>query len=362
MNTQKQFAFLIRIAYYSVIFFISYLFLKYWMYEIMPFLIGFAIACLLRPIIRFLSKKTGISQRITGVFTILLFYATIGLCITLLFMEGYAYLSNTLPKLPVLYKEQIEPSILSYISSLQMKLMNQHPGLIAQIQEILFNMNSSFQQMLQSFSNNIIRILASTLSSFPNLIMSTAFSICSSFLFVFDYQKITTFIMRQFSPRYQSLLQDSKYFIIQTLWNLVIGYGKLMIITFFQLVIGLLYLKVDHAITIAFIISLFDFFPLLGTSGFMIPWIIIEFLLSHPKRATGLIVLSLIMTIVRNIIEPKVLGNQIGLHPLMMLFCMYIGGKLFGLFGFLFFPIIIICIHNLNEHKKIHVYKTMDSS
>ncbi len=362
MNTREQLSFLIRVAYYTVIFLISYIFLRYWIYEIMPFLIGFAIAFFLRPIFRFLSKKTGVSQRITGILTILLFYATIGWCLTLVFMEGYAYLSNILPKLPILYKEQIEPSILSYISSLHTKLISQHPGLITQLQELLFNMNTSFQHMLQSFSNSIIRMLASILSSFPNLIMSAAFSICASFLFVFDYQKITTFIMRQFPSRYQALIHDSKFFIIQTLWNLIIAYCKLMIITFLQLVIGLTYLKIDHAIMIAFIISLFDFFPILGTSGFMIPWIIMEFLLSHPKRATGLLILSLIMTVVRNIIEPKIMGKQMGLHPLMMLFCMYIGGKLFGFFGVLFFPIIVICIHNLNEHKKIHVYKTMDSS
>lgn len=362
MNTQKQLLFLIRFLYFSILCGLFYFFFKYWIYEIMPFLIGFAIAFFLRPIFRFLSLKTGISQRITGIITILLFYAIIIFGLSYLFIEGYAYIKMTCANLPIIYKEQIEPTILTYISSLQTKLMNQHPEFILQIQTILLNMNSSIQQIINSFSSNVIHVLTSLLSSFPSLIMSTMFAIGASFLFVFDYKKITIFFMKQFSPRYRSLIQDSQAILVQTLRKLLVAYGKLLGITFLQLTLGLLYLKVEHAIATAFLISIFDLLPVLGTSSFMIPWIIIELLLSHPKKAIGLAILSLIITMTRNIIEPKIIGDQIGLHPLVMLFCMYIGGKLFGFLGFLLFPIFIICIHNLNKHKKIHMYNNMDSS
>ena len=137
----------------------------------------------------------------------------------------------------------------------------------------------------------------------------------------------------------------------------VIAYGKLMTLTFIELTIGLSILGIENAMVVAFVIAVFDVLPVLGTGGIMIPWILISFLNSSPKLAIGLLILYLVVTIIRNIVEPKIVGNQIGLHPLLMLLCMYLGVKLFGFLGLFIMPFLILILQNLNQEGLIRLYR-----
>ena len=141
-----------------------------------------------------------------------------------------------------------------------------------------------------------------------------------------------------------------------TIRRFVIAYAKIMTLTFIELTIGLSIMGINNAVVIAFLISVFDVIPVLGTGGIMIPWIIICFLNQQLKTAIGLLIIYLIVTLIRNIIEPKIVGHQIGLHPLLMLLCMYLGAKLFGFLGIITLPVLIMIIINLNDSGIIHLY------
>ena len=96
----------------------------------------------------------------------------------------------------------------------------------------------------------------------------------------------------------------------------------------------------------------------LGTGGIMLPWILISFLNNQVKTGVGLLILYLVITVIRNIIEPKIVGKQIGLHPLLMLLCMYLGAKLFGFLGIFILPILILILQNLNDNGILHLYNS----
>lgn len=76
------------------------------------------------------------------------------------------------------------------------------------------------------------------------------------------------------------------------------------------------------------------------------------------KTGVGLLILYLVITVIRNIIEPKIVGKQIGLHPLLMLMCMYLGARLFGFLGIFILPILILIVQNLNDTGIIHIYNS----
>ena len=97
---------------------------------------------------------------------------------------------------------------------------------------------------------------------------------------------------------------------------------------------------------------------MLGTGGIMLPWILISFLNNQVKTGVGLLILYLVITVIRNIIEPKIVGKQIGLHPLLMLMCMYLGARLFGFLGIFILPILILIVQNLNDTGIIHIYNS----
>jgi predicted PurR-regulated permease PerM len=113
---------------------------------------------------------------------------------------------------------------------------------------------------------------------------------------------------------------------------------------------------VDGAITVAAMIAVIDILPVLGTGGIVVPWIIIELIKGNMPFAFGLATLYLIITVVRNILEPKLVGKQIGLHPLVMLMCMYVGLKLFGFIGLFVLPVAVVIVKHLYDNDKIHFF------
>lgn len=172
-----------------------------------------------------------------------------------------------------------------------------------------------------------------------------------------DYEKITSFVIGQFSPKGREIVLDIKEYIVGTLFKIVKAYSIIICITFIELSIGLSILRVESAISIALLIACVDILPVLGTGGIVIPWIFIELFKGNVALAIGLTIIYVIITIIRNIIEPKIVGEQIGLHPLIMLICMFVGVKFFGVSGLFVLPIIMIILKNLNDSGKIHIFK-----
>jgi predicted PurR-regulated permease PerM len=121
--------------------------------------------------------------------------------------------------------------------------------------------------------------------------------------------------------------------------------------------LGLLLLRVDGAIEVAALIALIDFLPVIGTGGIVIPWMLIELIQGKLPFALGLMALYLIIAVVRNILEPKLIGEQIGLHPLIMLISMYVGVKIFGFVGLVALPVTIVVLKYLYDNDKIHFFK-----
>ena len=130
-----------------------------------------------------------------------------------------------------------------------------------------------------------------------------------------------------------------------------------MSITFIELSIGLSILKVENSIIIAFLIAIFDILPVLGTGGIMIPWTIITAIQGNIPMAIALLVVYLVITIIRNIIEPKIVGSQIGLHPVVTLVSMFVGAQMFGVIGLFGFPITLSLLRHLNDTGVIKLFK-----
>ena len=142
-----------------------------------------------------------------------------------------------------------------------------------------------------------------------------------------------------------------------TLLKCLASYALILCITFAELSIGLSVLRVPNAVLIALCIAVFDILPVLGTGGIMIPWGIICLILGKWVLGFGLLVLYVIITVVRNIIEPKIVGYQVGLHPVVTLLCMLTGLQFFGLLGLFGFPITLSLLKNLNDRGLIHIFK-----
>lgn len=107
---------------------------------------------------------------------------------------------------------------------------------------------------------------------------------------------------------------------------------------------------------VALLIAIFDILPVLGTGGIMIPWVILSALQGNFSRALALLVVYVVITVIRNIIEPRIVGKQIGLHPVLTLMSMFVGTHLFGVTGLFGLPILLSLLRYLNDTGTISLF------
>lgn len=357
MNVERKRDFIINVIYFLIIAAIIYITIKYALGWFLPFVLGFGIAFMLKPLINVITKKLKINRKIVAGLTVLLFYATVGALFTLIIVKVFIALKEVFIQLPEVYKNSIEPAIFNISNNIDIWIIKLDPTLTETIREMISSIAKSLGTIVSSISSGVVTFVSAAVSMVPSFFIMIIFTIISSFFFAMDYVKITGFITKQFSPKMRSIFFEVKDYIVGTLFKFVKAYSIIITITFIELSIGLSILRVENAITIALLIACVDILPVLGTGGIVIPWIFIELFKGNIPFAIGLTIVYVTITVIRNIIEPKIVGQQVGLHPIIMLVCIFIGARLFGFIGIFVLPIIVIILKNLNDSGKIRIIK-----
>ena len=357
MNTEKKREFIINIIYLIIIFAIMYLGIKYALKWFLPFVIGFSIAFSLKPIIDYISAKLKINRRFVSVIAVLIFYITVGGLLTLVLANIFVELKELFSNLPIVYRYNIEPVIFEISNNIEDILFELDPNVVVVITDMVSSLAESIGSVISSISSKVVSFVSSALTMVPSFFIIILFTIISSFFFAIDYYRITGFITRQLSPKASNILFEAKSYIVGTLFKFIKAYSIIITITFIELSVGLSILKIENSVIIALLIACVDVLPVLGTGGIVIPWIFIELFKGDIPLAIGLLILYIVITVVRNIIEPKIVGEQVGLHPIIMLICIFIGVRLFGFLGLFILPITFIILKKLNDSGKINIFK-----
>ena len=180
--------------------------------------------------------------------------------------------------------------------------------------------------------------------------------IASVFLTV-DYPRVTAFLRRQIPPHRQAMVTDAKTLCSGTMGQLFKAYLLLMALTFGELTAGLLLLRVPWAVGLAALIALVDLLPVLGVGTVLLPWAAVAFVGGDPGRGAGLLVLYLVITVVRNLVEPRLISERVGLPPVVALLCLYIGWKAAGLAGVVLLPLLATVLLQLQRRGHLPLWK-----
>ena len=363
---QKRRQFIINFLYFGIIFMLAFVLLKYGLPMVSPFAAGFVIACILRKPVLFLAEKLPLSQKAAAVLTVLLFYCTIGILFFLTGVKAFSAVRAFFFQLPELYTSHVEPVLDGIYRGFEESFLHMDPALLASLEELVLQFSQSLGQLVSSLSGIAMGWVSGAASSLPGLFISLLLLIISTFFIAADYETLTGFCLRQLSGR-QSFKKDFgrrrqcnylliKEYVVGTLLVCIRSYALIMSITFIELSVGLTVIGVKNPVPIALLISIFDILPVLGTGGIMIPWIILEALTRNFTLSFALLAVYLFVTVVRNILEPKIVGAQIGLHPIVTLSSMFVGTQLFGVIGLFGFPIVLSLLRYLNEKGMIHLF------
>ena len=357
MKIEKRLRFIINVAYFAILAAAAFLLLRYGLPALMPFVLAFLLAyCLKRPI-RFLAEKLRLGRRAAALLTVLLFYGTIGLFLAFLSVRAISGVSQFIVNLPGLYAEYAEPVLTSFFESAEEFFLYQDPELLNQLNAVWEQFLNSLGQQVTGLSVEVMGVLSGMASSRPAFFIRLVLMIIASFFIAMDYDALTGFCMDQMSGRTKKIFLQIKEYVVGTLFVCIRSYALIMSITFVELAVGLTLIGVEYSVAIALFIAVFDILPVLGTGGIMIPWVILEAFRGDLALAVRLLIVYVAITVIRNILEPKIVGSQIGLHPVVTLASMFLGAQLFGVIGLFGFPIGLSLLRHLNDTGTVQLFK-----
>lgn len=352
MNLNKQKAFLIRFAYFAVIIGLLYISIKYLLPLLMPFVIGLAVAAVLRPLIDWLSGKLHLRRSFVSVIILLIFYSFIGFLAILISARVVLFIQELFYHLPKLYKDSIEP----VLNQAMDELLKRFPDIEYYLEDIFNNINDSIFAFLTKASSAVVGAVTGFAGQVPAMLIKFIFTIVSSFFFTIDYHRITGFVLNQFSSQKREMIIKVKDNVIGTLGKFIKAYTTLVIITFLELSLGFLVLNIENPFLIAALTAFVDLLPILGTGAVLLPWAIISFIFGNNSMGIGILLLYIIITVVRQTLEPRVVGQQIGLHPVVTLICIFSGAQLLGVVGIFLFPVTATILKKLNDEGTIKLF------
>ncbi len=353
MNLEKQKAFIIHVIYVIFLLGLVYVAIKYLLPLLMPFVIGVIISAVFRKPIDFIHNKTKLSRVLISIIMLIFFYGALGFLASMIGFKAFNFLSNLFYSLPELYAKTVLPAIEQVIDN----VMGHFPGIESLLQDFLDNINDSIFNFLKDASSTVVGTIARFATSLPSLLINFIFTIVSSFFFTIDYYRITRFVGAQFKGERREMLLKLKNNGIGTLGKFIRAYSAIISITFLEISIGFWILRIPNPFLFGLLISIIDIMPILGTGAVLLPWAIISLVIGNTKIGIGMLLLYIIITAVRQTIEPKIVGQQIGLHPILTLILMYVGAQLMGVLGLLILPIIATILVKLNEDGSIRLFK-----
>lgn len=370
----KRRDFLIDLVYVMAIIGLVYVFFKYCFSIAAPFLLSFFFAVILQRPLGWLDKKT--KNKMHSFWSIVLVLLCVAIIlgpvisiIAALFREIGNFISflgeqlNDLPTFLVTLQNEILKAIKflpdSIYTSVSESITQFFGNLINDFDVSKLGINMS--SITSGLSNGISGVY-SVVKNIPSILISVVIGVIAWILFTKDYKKVVKFIKLQLPDKHKNLLSETKKIFSSTILKMCRAYGLIMFITFCENFLGLTILnligvmKNSYVFVIAICIAVFDILPVAGSGGILIPWSLIALVSGNVGQCVGLLILYAVITVIRQYIEPKIVGDSLGVNPLVTLAGLYFGLKLFGFMGMFIVPICVMTLKAFNDAGRIHLY------
>ncbi len=319
----------------------------------LPFIIAALIAIFIEPLVKKVQKWLHIPRSFSS------FIVLFGVLIILGAVIGYGGYQAVrelivFSKSVGQYSGSVYDTIMGWINQIQRDMKALPPIQASAVQNVIDQIMSYFSSALEL----IVKAVMNIANSLPSLIWGMVVCIVSAFFFSKDKDVILGFIKRQMSPK---AIESTKHFKTD-LFNTVLGFLSaeliIMMVTFLEISFGFMFMGYDYPFLIGLAVAIVDILPILGSGTVLVPWAIILMAFYRNYRlAVYMLILYAVVSIVRQMLEPRVVGRSIGLHPLATLMSMYVGSQVMGFIGIIVGPIILITIKTLQRAGLIPKFK-----
>ena len=342
MTKERMTQFLIKFAYAAVILGLIYLGFRYALPLFMPFLLGFLFSVLLWRPASFLSEKLRINRRLVSTILVTLFFILLATLALLVGSQLFSYAKTAVSR----FNTVIVPAVESLTEAASKWTKRLDPSVVSALESIVESVLLSLRSKIADIST---RVVTAIMSSVPSSFLNVIFMIIATYFISLDFGFLRWAMERRIPAETYEKIQAGTDYCKATVGRLLRSYALIMGITFAEQAVGLTILGVEYSILIAMVIAVFDILPVVGSGTIMLPWAVICLVTGDMKRGVGLLVLYAIITVIRQIIEPRIVGDHVGLHPLLTLMCMFVGYRLFGGVGLLGLPFLCAVLVGLDR-------------
>ena len=242
------------------------------------------------------------------------------------------------------------PSIYSGIQTSWNRLSGNLSDIMDQMPEnIQMSINSLYEQFMDGLANlfkdiKIFKTAGDIAKRLPSIIISVITFILSLYFMISDSKSVADFLRKYVPKPIQIRASQLKKEVKRYMGGYLKAQLIMMCISSVILLIGLLILRVEYALIIAITIAIFDALPFFGSGAILIPWTLVEFFSGNVSNGVGLLIIYLSVLLMRQLIEPKIVGKSIGMHPLLTLMSMYAGYRVFSIGGLILGPLTLTLI------------------
>lgn len=313
----------------------------------MPFLVAFIISLIIEPAIKFIMKKTNLTRRTSSIiiFTIVIIII-VGL-LTWLIITLFSESSSLLQGLNN-YFDKAYIQFQNFISSLNFDKIHVSDEILTVIQ----NSTGDILQTVSNWVRGALTGLINLVTSLPSIAICIGITFVALYFICVDKIYILDQIEHHLPKVWVKKLKSHFKGLIESLGGYLKAQASLVFVSFIISLIGLYILKftkfnVEYPLLMALFIGFVDALPILGSGSVMIPWAILSGINGDINLGIAIIVLLIIMSIARQVLEPKLVSKNIGIHPIFTLIAMYTGFKVIGIVGLLIGPIVLIIFKNI---------------
>ncbi len=382
-DVEKRRKFIINTIFYAIIAFIAYNIYEYAFGVAFPLVFAFAVATVLQRPRNFIVRNSFIKKGLASTICVILFFGVIGAIFVLIGIKVFEEIRDFVSFVISLFQnidslvDTVEGFLFSFAGRLPRFLSEPATegltGLFVQIREAIAGTSTELTDSLASGIGDKFEVswvteplsgVISTVSQIPSFLISVVISVVATFFMTAEYDYIVNFIKLQFPEGKRKDLSRAKRLVFSSLGKMARAYALIMLITFIEMYAGLTVLDLTgifstkYAPILAAIIAIVDIAPMLGTGTILLPWAVYSFISGKYSLAIGLFIIYVVITVIRQIIEPKLVAGQLGLSPVITISAMFLGLKLLGFLGMFMTPLTIIILKLLHDEGILHLWKS----
>ncbi len=307
----------------------------------LPFIIAYFLSVALSPLVNKLERKLKIPRNIATILIILLVVGILGSIISSIIWKIIGEARDVYRQLP-----QIIAEVKDTWAVVSIKLSNLVNGMPESVQSMVGNFGESTGAALGELMKNSYSPAISGIGSFakslPGVFVWIIVFMLSLYFMIADAAKLRSLARGIFSKKFRERFSEVKQEIKRYLGGYIKAQLIIMSIAAIIIFLGLSILNVQFALLIALAIAIFDALPFFGSGAVLWPWSLISFLNGNLKAGFGLIIIYIAVIFTRQMIEPKIVSENIGVNPIFTLLSMYLGYKIFSIGGMILGPMLLI--------------------